>query len=110
MAKINSEVESNQRGNTRVVVSFPDKLELSLVQANELKHYELFQWLVTILLPIAIGFWTAYFTLERKFAPLFWSALVFTAISGLFIGLAYRSRKRVFQGSISKSIDLGELK
>lgn len=94
---------------TEVIVSYPDKLELSMVQANELKHYELFQWLVTILLPIAVGFWTAYVTLEKKSSALVWSASIFTIISGLFIGLAFYYRKKVFHGSIKKSINLNKL-
>jgi len=95
---------------TEVVVNFPDKLELSMVQSNELRHYELFQWLVTILLPIAVGFWTAYFTLETKTSSLWWSALIFTSVSFLFVGLAFFYRKKVFHESIRKSVNLSELK
>jgi len=62
--------ENKKRGEdlgneTRVGASFPSELKLNMVQANELRHYELFQWLVVLLLSIAIGFWTAHFTLNQ---------------------------------------------
>lgn len=114
MPKINQNqnIEDKRETNnteTKVIVSYPDKLELSMVQANELKHYELFQWLVTLLLPVAVGFWTAYFTLETKSPELKWSAIIFTLTSLLFIILSYFSRKKVFHGSIKKSINLSKL-
>ena len=112
MSKLNEGGEIAQRNSkseTEVVVNFPNKLELSMVQSNELRHYELFQWLVTILLPIAVGFWTAYVTLKEKSSTLMWSALIFTIISALFIGLAFYYRKKVFHGSIKKSINLSKL-
>lgn len=99
-----------QATETKVLVSFPEELKLELVQANELRHYELFQWLVTILLPMAAGFWTAYFTVEGTPSALIWSASVFTLISALFIWLAFYYRKKVFYGSVKKSIDLSQLK
>jgi len=95
---------------TQVLVSFPNELKLELVQANELRHYELFQWLVALLLPIAIGFWTAYNTIEVKSSPLWWSALALTIVSCVFLGLAIYFISRVFHGSVTKSINLKDLK
>ena len=94
---------------TRVVIKMPAEIKIDLVQANELKHYELFQWLVILLLPIASGFWTAYFTNGKK-AELLWSALAFTVISLLFVVLAYWYRKKVFQGNIQKTTTLDNFK
>lgn len=93
---------------TKVIVKFPNKLELSLVQANELKHYELFQWLVALFLPIASGFWTSYSTSPNK--ALLWSAWAFTVVALLFIGLALNYRRKVFYGSVEKTIELKDLK
>jgi len=94
---------------TEVIVEMPNEVEVSLVQANELRHYELFQWLVAILLPIAVGFWTAYFTGNRV-KELLWSALIFTAISAVFVLLAFIYRKKVFHGSIKKVAYLDSFK
>jgi len=99
----------NNESDTEIIIGMPDEVEISLVQANELKHYELFQWLVTLLLPIAVGFWTAYFT-GIKNPELLWSALVFTGISILFVILAYKYRKKVFRGSIKKVATLDSFK
>ncbi|MEX1063751.1 MAG: hypothetical protein WD898_04125 [Candidatus Paceibacterota bacterium] len=101
--------ESQKQGETKISVSFPDEIKLELVQANELRHYELFQWLVAILLPIAIGFWTAYFTTAKTNA-LVWSAGVFTVVAVLFVGMAVYHRRKVFHGSVAKSISLKDLK
>ena len=95
--------------DTAIIVQIPDKAEIELVQANKLRHYELFQWLVALLLPIAVGFWTAYFT-GQKGGELLWSASVFSAVSGLFIFLAYRHRREVFSKVISKIAYLNSFK
>lgn len=105
MSKNNESADSN---DTKVSVSFPEELEVNMVQANELKHYELFQWLIILLAPIASGFWTAYAT--DKSSVLWWSALVFSLITLLFGGIALFYRKKLFHGSIKKSIKLSELK
>lgn len=47
---------------TKVIITFPDELELHMVPGNELKHYELFQLLTTLVDSIAVGFWTAFFS------------------------------------------------
>lgn len=100
--KINSE-------ETKVIIGLPGEVEVDLVQANELKHYELFQWLVVLLLPVAVGFWTAYFTGNEN-QELFWSASVFTGISILFIILSFNYRKKVFRGSIKRIATLDSFK
>lgn len=99
----------NNESDTKIIVGMPNEVEISLVQANELRHYELFQWLVTLLLPIAVGFWTAYFA-GIKNQELLWSASVFTGISILFVILAYEYRKKVFKGSIKKVATLNSFK
>lgn len=91
--------------DTKVIINMPDKVEITLVQANELRHYELFQWLVALLLPIAVGFWTAYFAGDKKI-ELLWSAIIFTLVSLVFIILAFWYRKKVFYGSIRKITNL----
>ena len=87
---------------TKVIIGLPSDIEIELVQANELKLYELFQWLVVILLPVAVGFWTAYLTVDKA-ANLFWSALAFSGLSALFVILAFLRRKKVFRGSVKKT-------
>jgi magnesium-transporting ATPase (P-type) len=105
--KINKQLPENKE--TSVIVSFPDKLEIQMVQANELQHYEIFQWLATLFASIASGFWTAFFTLDMLNSFL-WIATICTLVFFLFVALAYFYRKKVFYGSVNKSIYLKELK
>lgn len=86
---------------TNVSLSFPDEIMIELVQANELRHYELFQWLIALFSPVAVGFWTAYF-IGGENSLLFWSAIIFSAASFFFLFLAWRYRKKLFHGSIKK--------
>ncbi|RJQ36702.1 hypothetical protein C4552_02300 [Candidatus Parcubacteria bacterium] len=82
---------------------------MELVQANELRHYELFQWLVALIAPIAVGFWTAYAIEPSQPLALWWSACVFTTLTVLFLGLALYYRRKVYHGSVVKSISLKDL-
>ena len=90
------------KSETEVVVEMPNIVEISLVQANELKHYDLFHWLITIFSPIAVGFWTAYFTTTKE-ESLLASGLAFTIAVLVFFFFAFKSRKKLFRGSIKKS-------
>lgn len=94
--------------NTKVTVHFPDEIGIELVQANELRHYEIFQWLVVLVAPIAVGFWTAYVTDAGRSGSLWWSALAFSAIAVFFIFAAIYYRRKVFHGSVTKTILLSD--
>lgn len=107
MTETKSDNNKNSK-KTRVTISLPEKISMRLVQAEELKHYELFTWLAVILAPIAAGFWTAYAT--DKNSSLEWSAFVFSAITILFVGLAIWTRIKVFRGSVEKEIGLEDFK
>jgi membrane protein YdbS with pleckstrin-like domain len=98
------EVIDEMANDTKVTVQFPKEIGIELVQANELRHYELFQWLVILLAPIAIGFWTGYAVEPVKSAALAWSGAIFALVSILFIILAFIYRQKVFSGNVTKSI------
>jgi len=66
--------------------------------------------LVILLLPIAVGFWTAFFALDKQSNELLWSAIVFSAVSLLLGYLSYDYRKKVFHRSIRKIAELGSFK
>lgn len=99
---------SSNNQNTKVIVTFPDKIQVDLVSSNELKLYERFQWLVALLLPVATGFFTAYFTEADKNNALLWSGIIFVAISIVFIFFAIGHRKRLFNGKISREKSLND--
>ena len=97
------------KGDTKVVVHFPDEVGIELVQANELRHYELFIALSGITSSIAVSFWTAYFTSENS-PSLVLSAGAFTIVTLLFIYLGYRFRRKIYHASVIKKVYLSDFK
>ena len=91
-----------KKTDTEVIIGLPQTITLELVPANELRSYEKYQWLTSPLSSIAVGFWTAFFTVEINTGPLLFSALTFTATSLLFIVLSYQQRKKIFNGKIER--------
>lgn len=85
---------------TTVEVSFPSVIQVELVQANEVRHYELFLWLVSVLAPIAVGFWTDF--TSSKSSETWWSAFIFSIIVVVFILLAIYFRSKVYNGKVKK--------
>ncbi len=97
--------------DTRVVVHLPDKIGIELVQANELRHYEHLNWLITATSSFAVGFWTAIMTdLKNASGALWGSAIAFTAMTGIFVGFAIYYRKKVYHHSVTKSLFLRDFK
>lgn len=94
--------------STEIIVGYPNEIKIDLVPANELKHYELFNWLTTLFAPIAVGFWTAYFTVPGYSSSIFWSAVIFSAGALLFIGIAFNYRRRLHKESIHKKASLDD--
>jgi len=84
----------DQKSKTVVEVNMPATVQIELVQGNELTQYEIFSWATSILISIASGFWTGYFTLEIKSSPLLASAVVFSllGIGSFCMSLYYRSK------------------
>lgn len=93
---------------TTVAVSFPDEIAIELVQANELRHYELFLWLVALSAPIALSYWTSYFSEKNR--SFLWVAIIFSVFAMLFVGIAVYYRKKVFHGSIKKVSKISDFK
>ena len=100
--------QTNKSANTHVVVAMPDTIEIELVQANELKNYEIYQWLVTLLAPTAAGFWTAYASDPNHSRALSASALAFTLFSILFTILAFVKRASIYKGKVKKICNLAD--
>jgi len=102
----------SRQQDTSVNVTFPSELHVELVQANEVKGYEIFQWLTTIAAPVCAAFVTGYFLTDSTAGKdgLGLSAIAFGVMSAVFIYLAAQHRKRVFSNTIKKSIGLAEFR
>lgn len=96
--------------DTTVEVRFPDKISIELVQANELRHYEIFSWFSSLVATIAVGFWTAYFTTNPRSNQLLWTAIAFSIIFIISFSIAIYYRRKVYHGSFVKTSNLSEFK
>lgn len=108
--KVKIQKERIAETDTTVEVRFPDKISIELVQANELRHYEIFSWFSSLVATIAVGFWTAYFTTSPRSNQLFWTALAFTIIFVVSLSIAIYYRRKVYHGSLIKTSTLSEFK
>lgn len=102
--------EGNNKKDTIIEVRFPDKISIELVQANELRHYEIFTWSASLLATIAVGFWTAYFTTNPKSNQLLWTAIATTVVFAASLIVAIYYRRKVYRGSLVKTATLNEFK
>ena len=92
--------------DTKFILGLPDNIKIDLVPSNELKHYERFQWIVTLSSTVAAGFWVAFCTsIHGRFALLF-SALAFSLLTVYLLILSLRLRKRIFGSTIEKHVSL----
>ena len=111
--KLASRLEKNKE--TSVNVTFPSELHIELVQANEIKNYEIFQWLATATVSIGLSFWISFFLSNLPFnnlgqKGLLVSAIIFTIFSIIFIVLAIRRRRRAFSKTVEKTLNLDEFR
>lgn len=106
----NQEVNNKTPESTTVCIKYPNEVSIEFVQANELRHYELFQWLTSIFASIAMGFWVAYFTLNTNDKPLLFSSIAFSTSALIFLYMSWYYRKKVFHGSIEKIISIDDFK
>lgn len=87
----------------KVEVAFPGCVHVELVQANDLKHYEIFLWLVSLMASIASGFWVSYVCTAPVDNAIGWSAVAFTVLTLVFGSIAYYYRSRINDTKIKKT-------
>jgi len=85
----------------RIEVSFPECVHVELVQANDLKHYEIFLWLSSLFSSATAGFWVSFATLPRN-KVLFGTSIVFTVFTFAFGFAAYYFRKKIHDTKLKK--------
>ena len=102
--------EVGAKKDTVVEVHFPDKISIELVQADELRHYEIFTWSASLLATIAVAFWTAYFTTDPKSDQLLWTAIAASIVFIISLIVAIYYRRKVYRGSLIKTTTLAEFK
>ena len=103
------EIKTRNQNDTVVKVHFPNEISVELVQANELRHYEIFSWSASLIATIAAGFWTAYFTTPRSW-QLFWTSAAFSVVFVASFCVAIYYRRKVYHGSHIRKANLSDFK
>lgn len=85
----------------KVEVSFPECVHIDLVQANDLKHYEIFLWLVSLSASTASGFWVSFSTVSFN-KVLLATSIVFSFVTAVFGGVAYYYRLKISDTKLKK--------
>jgi len=90
-----AKAEKTMTESMKVEVSFPECVHIELVQANDLKHYEIFLWIVSISASTASGFWVSFATVSPMSKVLFGTSFAFSLMTLIFGGVAYYYRTRI---------------
>ncbi len=85
----------------KVEVAFPECVHIELVQANDLKHYEIFLWLISFAGSTASGFWVSFASTPFNKA-LFGSSVAFTVLTLVFAGVAVYYRHKIKDVKLKK--------
>ncbi len=91
---------------TVVEIGIPAKIQIELVQGNELRHYEIFFSLTSLSMTTAVGLWTGYMTSSTSSMPLQWSATAFTGLAIASGVVAYYYRSKMYNGKVTRSTTL----
>lgn len=91
--------------NMEVHVGFPECVRIELVQANDVKHYEMFGGFGSLFSTAASGFWVSYITSDSNYM-LKVISIVFTLFTIIFYGMAFRYRYKLKGGQVMKVITI----
>lgn len=95
------EVEKTMTESMKVEVAFPECVHIELVQANDLKHYEIFLWLVSFSASTASGFWVSFAAVPFN-KVLFGSSIAFSLLTIAFAWTAYYYRSKISDTKLKK--------
>ncbi len=100
--KMNVKTEKTISESMKVEVSFPECVHIELVQANDLKHYEIFLWLVSLSASTASGFWVSFSTITPISKVLLGTSLAFSLLTLIFGWVAYYYRTKISATKLKK--------
>lgn len=98
-----------ERQNTLIEISVPALIQIKLVPANELRHYEISGWFASLFSSAAVGFWTAYI-LDTRSPTLKWTSLVFTFFTIAFVVAAAYYRSQLKTDGVKKVASMEDFK
>lgn len=99
-----TKIEKTSFGESmKVEVAFPECVHIDLVQANDLRHYEIFLWLVSLCASTASGFWVSFASVSFN-KSLFASSVAFSVLTLIFAGVAAYYRWKIKGTKLKKVI------
>ena len=98
---MNTKTEKTIGESMRVEVSFPECVHIELVQANDLKHYEIFLWLVSLSASTSSGFWVSFSSVPFN-KTLLGSSITFSLLTLIFGWVAYYYRAKISATKLKK--------
>lgn len=98
---MSTKIKQTINESMKVEVSFPECVHIELVQSNDLKHYEIFLWLVSLSLSVASGFWVSFATTTFS-KILFAVSLAFSLFFIIFCVIAYYYRSKIKDTKLKK--------
>jgi hypothetical protein len=98
---MSTKTEKTISESMKVEVSFPECVHVELVQANDLKHYEIFIWLCSLFASASSGFWVSFATIPFS-KVLFATSLTFSIFTLGFGGTAYYYRSKISDTKLKK--------
>ena len=96
-----TKTEKTISGAMKVEVAFPECVHIELVQANDLKHYEILLWLVSLSASIASGFWVSFATISFN-KILLSTSVAFSLFTLIFAVVAYYYRLKISDTKLKK--------
>lgn len=93
----------------KIEVAFPECVHVELVQANDLKHYEIFMWLCALFASAAASFWVGFATVPFN-KILFVTGLTFSMFMLVFGGFAYYYRAKISDTKLKRVLVMEDFK
>lgn len=109
MPKNTEHSKINSQKTMLVEVSLPSLAQIELVQANELRRYEIFGWFASLFSSAAVGFWTAFIP-DANNLTLKGVSIVFTFFAIVFVIAAAYYRSKLKTDGVKKVASLEDFK
>ena len=91
---MSKEIYKNKNEAIKIEVAFPECVHVELVQANDLKHYEIFIWLCSLFASASSGFWVSFATTPFN-KVLLATSITFSIFTIGFGWAAYHYRSKI---------------
>ncbi|HCC06179.1 TPA: hypothetical protein DEP94_02390 [Candidatus Nomurabacteria bacterium] len=100
-----TKTENTIAESMKVEIAFPECVHIELVRANDIRHYEIFLWLISLSMSVSSGFWVSFATTPFN-KVLLAVSLSFTLFTLVFGAVAYYYRLKIKDTKLKKILIL----